>query len=367
MIWGSVIEKIKIIIADFSGFTRLVLTDILNAEVDLEVLDTAENGDDLLRKIKAEKPDLVIADYDLPKNSRLYCFRRIQQDYQIPILLLVSRDTVAEDFIFQTMKVGVYDYVKIPAHTILPQFRKIQEEILLKARAVMEIKKFQQSLAEPANKSGIGHNSEVAARRSNRYQQPRSFVVIGASTGGTKAIEYILGGIKPELKTVILVALHLPGRFTGIFSERLKRLTALKVMEGKIGTRLEAGKVIVAPGNKNMVITRHLGLRNDFRISFSEEPANEFDCPSVDILMNSVAALAGPCTLGVILTGMGKDGTIGTQTILNNGGDTVAQDEESSVIFGMAKSAIENRSIKKILNLTQIPDYINRFAEYHQI
>jgi two-component system chemotaxis response regulator CheB len=116
-----------------------------------------------------------------------------------------------------------------------------------------------------------------------------------------------------------------------------------------------------------MMVSQHMGLKNDWRIAFSEEPADEFDRPSVDILMKSVARLAGPKTLGVILTGMGKDGTVGTKAILNKGGETIAQDEASSAIFGMAKSAIEKGNITKVLGLSQIPDYINRFAEYHRI
>jgi len=340
---------------------------MLNAEVNLEVQDTAENGDDLLRKIKAHQPDLVIADYDLPKNSRMICFRRIQLEYKTPILLLISRDHVAGDFIFQAMKVGIYDYVKIGTHTMLPQFRKIQDEIMLKVRSVMEIKNFQNRLAAETLSPRYRGQSELLAVREESDKIPRSYIVIGASTGGTKAIEYILSRIKPDLNTVILVALHLPGRFTSIFTSRLKTLTSLKVIEGKVGVRVMADKVIVAPGGKNMVLTRHMGLRSDLRIGFSEELADEFDCPSVDVLMESVAAFVGECTLGVILTGMGKDGTKGAQAILNKGGDTIAQDEASSVIYGMAKSAIEKGNIKKIISLTQIPDYINRFAEYHRI
>jgi two-component system chemotaxis response regulator CheB len=190
---------------------------------------------------------------------------------------------------------------------------------------------------------------------------------MGASTGGTKAIEYIISRLKPDLNTVILVALHLPSHFTSNFTSRLKHITALKVSEGKAGAPLLAGKIIVAPGGKNMVVNRHLGLRSDLRIGFTDEPADEFDCPSVDVLMESVAELVGECTLGIILSGLGKDGSAGTRAILNKGGDTIAQDEASSAIYGMAKSAIEKGNIKKVLSLTQIPDYINRFAEYHRI
>jgi two-component system chemotaxis response regulator CheB len=331
------------------------------------VLDTAENGEDLLLKIKTHQPDLVIADYDLPKNNRMFCFRRINLEHRIPILLLLSRAHIAEDFIFEAYKVGVYDYVKIGTHTMLPQFRNIQTEIVQKVRSVMEVKYSQDRQAnEPITINQEAKPTTVPVKKETTTL-PRSYIILGASTGGTKALEYILSRLKPGLKTVVLVALHLPGRFTSIFANRLKGLTTLKVMEGKTGTTLTAGKIIVAPGDKNMILLRPLGLRSGLRIGFSTEPGDEYDCPSVDVLMQSVAELVGPCTLGVILTGMGKDGTAGTQAILQNGGYTIAQDETSSVIFGMAKSAIAAGSIKKVLSLTQIPDYINRYAEYHQI
>jgi len=344
----------------------LVLSDILNAEIDLEVLDTAENGEELIQKIKETRPDLVIADYYLPKNSRMFTFRRIQHDFDIPILMIIGKDTVSDDFIFEAMKVGVYDYVRIASHTLLPQFRNIREEIVTKARAVMDIKQHQIEITtgtifkRDKIKPGLtnpAHNSPSAT----------SYVVIGASTGGTKAIESIVKELNLNLNAAVLIALHLPERFTRTFTQRITSLTSLRVVEGKIGTKLEAGKIIIAPGDKNMIVYRHLGSKTDLRVQFSHEPASEFDRPSVDILMKSVAAEVGARTLGIILTGMGTDGTVGAKAILNKGGETIAQDEASSTIFGMAKSAIEKGGITKVLNLTQIPDYINRFAEYHKI
>jgi len=159
----------------------------------------------------------------------------------------------------------------------------------------------------------------------------------------------------------------LPEKFTRSFTLRLRSLTGLKVVEGRAGLRLECGKIIVAPGDRNMVVGRHMGLKNDWRIAFSQEPAGECDRPSVDRLRESVAALAGSRTLGVVLTGMGSDGTAGSRAIISKGGETLAQDEASSLIFGMPKSAIEKGKITKVLGLDQIPDYINRFAEYHRI
>jgi two-component system, chemotaxis family, protein-glutamate methylesterase/glutaminase len=336
-----------------------VLADILNAEVDLEVLDTAENGDDLIQKIREQGPDLVIADYHLPKNNRMYVFRRIQNEFNIPILMIIGKDQVSEDFLFEAMKIGVYDYVKIAHNTRFPQFRSISYEIVTKVRAVMDIKAQQLALTQP--------DLVAAAAQAGGAKEPSCLVVIGGSTGATKALETIIRNLSHTLPAVVLVAVHLPVKFTRSFTLRIRSLTSLKVVEGRAGLKLERGKIIVAPGDKNMILSPHLGQGNDWRVAFSQEPADEFDRPSVDVLMKSVAQLAGPKTLGVILTGMGKDGTQGTRTILSKGGETIAQDEASSAIFGMAKSAIEKGNITKVLGLNQIPDYINRFAEYHRI
>jgi two-component system, chemotaxis family, protein-glutamate methylesterase/glutaminase len=336
------------------------LADILQAEIDLEVVDTADNGDDLIQKISAQCPDLVIADYHLPKNQRMHVFRQIKNEFNIPILMIIGKEQVSADFIFGAMKIGVYDYVNIAGSTRFPQFRSISHEIVTKVRAVMDIKAHQMNLkqqdlpvATPARAGGI--------------KEPSCLVVIGGSTGGTKALETIISNLSHTLSAAVLVAVHLPVKFTRSFTLRIRRLTSLKVVEGRAGLKLERGKIIVAPGDKNMIVHQHLGLEHDWRVAFSEEPADEFNQPSVDVLMNSVARVAGSRTLGVILSGMGQDGTQGTRAIRNNGGETIAQDEASSAIYGMAKSAIEKGNINKVLGLGQIPDYINRFAEYHRI
>jgi two-component system chemotaxis response regulator CheB len=271
---------------------------------------------------------------------------------------------VSEDFIFEAMKIGIYDYVKIASNTRFPQFRSISHEIVAKVRAVMDIKAHQMALKQqglPVDLMAAG------AARMGGPKEPSCLVVIGGSTGGTKALETIIRSLSQSLSAVVLVAVHLPVKFTRSFTLRIRSLTSLKVVEGRVGLKLERGKIIIAPGDKNMIVHQHMGLENDWRVAFSEEPADEFDRPSVDVLMKSVARLSGPRTLGVILTGMGKDGTLGTRAIVSKGGETIAQDEASSAIFGMAKSAIEKGNITKVLGLNQIPDYINRFAEYHRI
>jgi two-component system chemotaxis response regulator CheB len=327
------------------------------------VRDTAEESDELLQKIKQCRPDLVIADYYLPKNTRLFTFRRIQQEFDIPILMLIGRDELSDEFVYEAMGAGVSDFVKIPRKLLYPQFRAVKDEIVQKIWAVVHIKTYQRS---PENYPDSPKFIPALIKR-NKVKRPSAIVVIGASTGGTKAIEYILKGLKPATNAVYLIAVHLPAKFTKTFTQRIRQLTPFNVVEGKTGLRLLANKVIVAPGDRNMLVYSTMGVRANLLIDFDQEETNSYDRPSVDVLMQSLARVSGQNTLGVILTGMGNDGTVGARAILENGGETIAQDAASSVIFGMAKSAIENGGITKVLSLTQIPDYINRFTQYHQI
>lgn len=347
-------KKIRIVIGDYSSFSRLVLADILNAEKDMEVLATADNGDELIACIRQHQPHLVIADYFLPKNTRLFIFRRIQDEFKLPILMIIGKEQVSDALITAARQAGVYDYVQVMPNTRFPQFRSISVEIVTKVRTVWE------KAAGLEGKTGAPYGQPGS-------RPPSCLVVIGGSTGGTSAMDTIVQGLSRQLSAVILVAVHLPEKFTSSFVRRLRQLTSLKVVEGRAGQGLEGGKVIIAPGNRNMMVCGQPDSYQDWQIAISPVSEDYLDCPSVDILMQSAAQLAGARVLGVLLTGMGKDGTKGAGAILQAGGKTIAQDEASSVIFGMAKSAIEKGSITRVLALHQIPEYINKFAEYHRV
>lgn len=344
-----------------------MLADIINAEIGLEVIDTAEDGEELIEKARYWQPDLVVADFNMPKNGGLFIFRQIQREYDIPILMLIGRGTLSNNFIYEAMRGGVYDFIKIPRQLLYPQFRVIKDEIVQKIRAVIHIKNCRTQVLKTGKSLKYAEPVPALTFGRQRIRAPKAIVVIGASTGGTKAIEHIIKKIKPGSEAVFLVAMHLPENFTKGFIQRMKQITPLRVVEGKVGVRLEADKIIIAPGNRNMIVNPTMGVKSNLRIDFSEEESDLFDRPSIDLLMKSVAGVSGQNTLGVILTGMGTDGTAGTKAILKNGGETIAQDAASSAIFGMAKSAIEKGFITKVLALIHIPDYINRFAEYHRI
>nr|WP_262904720.1 CheB methylesterase domain-containing protein [Hymenobacter lucidus] len=192
---------------------------------------------------------------------------------------------------------------------------------------------------------------------------PSGVAVIGGSTGGVQAIESLVRTLPATLTSAVLVAIHLPAHFTESFVNRLRRATALPVVVGQPGTALEAGKIIVAPGGQNMVVNAvSRGPWLSWHTGFTTEAASLPDEPSVDLLMQSVARTVGRNALGVVLTGLGRDGTLGAQCIRQHGGFVIAQDEASSAVFSMPKSVIQTGAANIVSPLSDIADYVGRLA-----
>ncbi|KAA9346044.1 chemotaxis protein CheB [Adhaeribacter soli] len=345
--------KLKVIIADSSNYSRLVLSNMVQAQPDLEVLDTAADGLALMASLRRHRPDVVLADFGQPEDSHFMFLRRMHQETGVPVLMLFDQESKpASNLGFAGL--GVYDYILKPAHKLQPKLREVQGEILDKIRAVRK-PKFVSTFSYPAS-------AFLVPKKEFIPEKPKAVIVIGASTGGTQAIEKIVSGLDEKLDACVLIAVHLPAGFTRSFAKRLQTLTPLKVVEGKLGTRLLKGKIIIAPGGKNMIVLPEIGKQDSFKINFEAGAADEFNRPSVDMLMKSVAKHCGPKSLGIVLTGMGKDGTEGMEALQKAGGLTLAQDQASSVIFGMAKSAIDNGHVSYVRSLMRIPAFINKFA-----
>lgn len=351
-------NSLRVLVADKSSYTRLVLEYILSSEKDISIVGSVSDGDSLVEKLKEEKADLAIVDMDLPKNTRLFTLQRVYSEVPTPILLLVDRNKLSLELIKGALEIGVYGIIIKPGDGNCPNYRDISEELVQKVRQVRDFG------------SWNDHNRYYRIEQEYRLERDKvlvnvssndSIIVIGASTGGIPAIESIVKQLSPDLKATILIAVHLPVGFSQSLIKRLQELTPLKVVEGRSGILLKPGKIIVAPGGQNMVVQSVMGSGSNLKIGFSDEPTAAEDRPSVDLLMKSVAESSIKNIIGIILTGMGKDGTIGASYIKKSGGMLVAQDEASSVIFGMAKSAIEHGFINKIMPLSRIPFFINKY------
>ncbi|MCC9165544.1 chemotaxis protein CheB [Pontibacter harenae] len=355
----------KVIIADKSSYTRIVLQDILGEEEDVDVVGVAADGDSLLNQLMQTNADLAIVDIDLPQNSRLLALKRIFSEVPVPVILILSYGQLSFKLVEEAVALGVYAIIIKQGSEKYPSFRGMKDELVAKVKAFDKQDKRDMLL--------LAQSLEMEHKKAHQYLKKtlataETVIVIGASTGGTQAIETIVRSLSPNLKACVLLAVHLPARFTKSFAKRLQELTPLTVEEGKDGLLLKPGKLIVAPGGRRMEVQPVMGNSANLKVCFSEDGTGPLDLPSIDALMASVAKSTVKNIVGVILTGMGKDGTLGANLIKSRNGIVLAQDEATSAIFGMAKSAIDSGCINQVLPLAQIPVFINNYvAEQQQV
>lgn len=356
--------KIKVLIADNSGFVRLVMSDILNRESDIEVIDTAIDGDELLVKVNAWQPDVIIADIELPKNYNLFAMKRIDIQNRCRMILTGKEGKLNARLVSEMHALGIKNILIKPDNILQPQLRNISEEIIKKVRSVAipvseSIKIANVITARRTAATRLAFSGELLAAQNINNQ----VIVIGASSGGPVVIETILSGLDPDFPAPILVAQHIPSSFTNTFINRLRRATGLDVVEGEKGMKIKAGMVIVAPGNKNMIVKPASTKNGIATIGFANDINNYADTPSIDLLMQTAAKVYKKNVLGVILTGLGRDGTTGAKAINSFGGTVIAQDKNSSAAFSMAKSAIEGGFVQKVLPPESIIKFIKRFIQ----
>ncbi|WP_167856760.1 chemotaxis protein CheB [Hymenobacter aquaticus] len=316
-------------------FVRLELTRVLHAEPDLRVIGTATSATELVAQARRLRPGLVIAGPD-----QLAGLERLTRQYPVPVLLYGTAGPLPPE----ATQWGVYDSLPQVLGKDHPEFAQYRADLLTKVRAV----------AQPP---------VAAIKRPIISLPPSGVAVVGGSTGGAQAVEALVRALPATLASAVLVAIHLPAHFTDSFVNRLRRATVLPVVAAESGTKLEAGKIIVAPGGQNTVVkTLTRGPWLSWHTEFTDEVSPVAEEPSVDLLMQSVARAVGRNALGVVLTGLGRDGTLGAQSIRQHGGFVVAQDEASSAVFGMPKSVIQTGAANIVSPLHEIAGYVSHLA-----
>jgi two-component system chemotaxis response regulator CheB len=328
---------------------------MIDAEPLLEVVDTARTREELLFKASSAKPDLIVTQFALTKEGSLPLFTSVYGE-DTPFLLMVSEQLAGNAtyvssnwvkgksaFSSEGNKFAGNDEVKLGLLSKLRELTGESADPSVIRKGTFRVKYTEPSfIAPPAG------------------DLPLNVVVIGASTGGSAAIEYLVKDLDFLPPTVILVAVHMPEKFTRRLARRLQKFTDWRVEEGCQGMKLMPHTIVIAPGGQNMRV-RSKTLRPQ-QLTVELAPSNFPDSPSVDVLMQSAAQCAQEHVLGVILTGMGQDGTAGAKEILKHGGSVIAQNQESSAIFGMAKSAIEHGVVNGVFAIGQINAIINRFV-----
>lgn len=335
-------RKIKTLLIEDSGFMRILLSDLLRKDENIELVGTAINGLEGVDKVKTLKPDVVITDMVMPQYDGLYVVQQLMKDMPLPIILLSSLDR-ADPKIFDALKEGAFDFVDKPqekevSHGYLPLTRMVREASLTDYLKIRQRVK--------------GRNTFVHTFEARLNYD---IIAIGASTGGPSAVELVVTNLPNNLTIPVIIAQHMPERFIESFAARLADTIGHRVSVAKDGEHLLNKHIYLAPGTANM--------RIDFSGSspvakYVFDQYKEFNHPSIDCLFESVANIYGSRAIGVILTGMGKDGTMGLSKIREAGGLTLTQDELSSVVYGMPKVAFESGAAMHQIPLTDIPNFI---------
>lgn len=345
---------IKVLIIDDSALVRKLLKDILDSDPGIEVVGTAPDPVIAIRKIRELKPDVLTLDIEMPKMDGLTFLPRLMRSSPMPVVMFSSLTEHGADATVKALSLGAIDFLAKPKVKISEGIEDLRIELCSKVRTAASAKL--KKAVSPPNlvvPPKLGMDAVIKSDRSIPAREGEKILVIGASTGGTVALEQILNRMPADAPPTLIVQ-HMPPVFTNSFAKRVNALTAMNVTEAQDNDELRRGQALIAPGGRHMIVNK--GPRGYF-VRIKEGPPVNRHIPSVDVLFRSAANALGPNALGIILTGMGDDGARGMREMREAGAFTIAQDEESCVVFGMPKVAIEMGGVCKVIPLSSIAGF----------
>jgi two-component system chemotaxis response regulator CheB len=339
-------NRIRTILIDNSAFMRKVIGDITNSDEAIELIGIARNGQQGCQMVSELRPDVVVTDVVTPEYDGVYVVNSVMEERPVPVILLSSLEKT-DSRIFDALEHGAFEFIDKPTDVNSAHNGNYRLLDLIKeaSRTDITLLKAKQLAKRNANEHSFG--------KTLNYQ----IVVIGASTGGPGAVEHIIANLPVNLKIPVVIAQHMPQRFLETFTQRLHEQGPLPVRLARKGEALKGGTIYIVPGEANTRIEQNV-INGSYLFTFTEKMYSEFNYPSVDCLFESAAETFGRTCIGVILTGMGRDGTMGLMKIKEKGGYTVAQDETSSVVYGMPKVAYESGAVRQVVSLKEIPGYL---------
>ncbi len=333
-------KKIKVLIVDDSAMVRKVFSEQLAKDSEIEVVGTAPDPYIGRDKIVYLHPDVLILDIEMPRMDGLTFLEKLMRYYPMPVIIVSSLAKEGCEVALKALELGAIEVMAKPGAAYSVQ--DMSEQLIEKIKAVAQVKKFKRESLTVA-----------AARPVNltQFKTTERIIAIGASTGGTEAIKDVLINLPAEIPPILIVQ-HMPEHFTKSYAERLNTLCKFEVKEAVDGEWATPGKALIAPGNKHMVLKRS-GAR--YYVEVKDGPLVYHQRPSVEVLFSSVAKYAGPNAAGILLTGMGRDGANGLLEMKNAGAFTIAQDENSCIVYGMPKEAVALGAAIRVVSLENIP------------
>jgi two-component system chemotaxis response regulator CheB len=334
-------KPVRVLVVDDSALMRKLIPQIIERDNAIHVVGTAMDGAFALKKIDELKPDVVTLDLEMPRMDGMEALRVITRKHRLPVIVVSAHSTQGAASTFKALALGAFDFVAKPQDAASAHMEEIAAELICKIKTAVKTVPSQpvEFAIEPRR---------VIKQPRGRRARPEKIIVIGISTGGPNALQYLLSQLPPDFPAAIAIVQHMPEGFTQTFAKRLDDICSLEVKEASPGDLLLAGRALICPGNKHMKF-RRMPLADT--VVLTEEERVSGHRPSADVLFTSAAQAFGPQAIGVIMTGMGEDGAEGLGHIKRAGGLTIAQSEDSCVVFGMPKAAIERGHAMRVVNL----------------
>lgn len=339
-------KKIKILVVDDSALMRQMISAILNEDPMIEVVGVASSPRFAEQKIKSLQPDVLTLDVEMPDMDGITFLDQLMKKTPMPVVMVSTHTTKSAEATLRALELGAVDFVTKPEHNAHKTLDSLAAELCAKVKAAARAH-VHPAPALPARRYSLQHLAGDADLK-------QTIIAIGASAGGTEAIKEILTSLSPPMPGIVIVQ-HMPPKFTDLFARRLDSQCDLEVREARDNDEVLPGTALVAPGGLHMAVRRY-GGRTSVKV-YEDEPVNRH-APSVDVLFDSVARYCGADAMGIILSGMGKDGAEGLLKMRQAGAYTVAQDEKSCVVFGMPDRAIRLGAVAQVSGLMDIPETV---------
>ena len=342
-------KKIRVLIVDDSALVRKILTQGLSQDSSIEVVGAAQDPYVARDKIVALKPDVLTLDVEMPRMDGVEFLRRLMPQYPLPVVMVSSLTQRGKQITMDALEAGAIEIVAKPTANVDNGLAVMMMELRTKIKiaSVADVSSWKNSKVPRGEQKSVVSSKTLA-------ESTDKIIAIGASTGGTEAIKKVVSRFPSSMPGVVIVQ-HMPAGFTKMFAERLNGICAMQAKEASNGDRVIPGRILVAPGQKQMRVIRSGG---EYQVVCKPGEKVSGHCPSVDVMMHSVARNVGANAVGVMLTGMGADGADGMLAMHKAGARNIAQDEASSVVFGMPKVAFERGGAERLVPIDRIADSV---------
>ncbi len=352
-------KTISAVVVDDSAFMRKSISIMLESDSSIKVIGQARDGEEGYNMVKQLRPDIVTLDIEMPRMDGLTALQKIMKDCPTSVLMVSSLTTEGAEVTLKALEYGAVDFIPKELSYINVNIINIRDDLISKIKEIVKQRAIRDRLRRVQSISS--NKAPVETKTVVVHDLPKlnyRSIALGISTGGPFSLQKVIPMLSKKINVPLFIVQHMPPKFTKSLAERLNSLSQLEVKEAEDGETVRNGVVYIAPGGFHMKAERkQLG---NVQIKISKEPSTTLHCPSVDVMIDSVVEVYGKQTLGIIMTGMGKDGLEGIKNLKNLGGSCIAQEESSCVVYGMPRAIVDSGLADVVAPLERIPEIINK-------